>query len=49
MATVEELQDKINDLETRVVALERSLFGVRHGVMETAAARTVPPRGDDSN
>lgn len=46
MATVEELQEKVNDLEKRIVALERSLFGVRHGVMETAASRTVPERSE---
>lgn len=42
MATVEELQAQVNALEVRVVALERSLFGERHGALETRSARTFP-------
>lgn len=42
MATVEELQQKVNELEVRLVALERSLFGERHGALETRTTRTVP-------
>ncbi len=42
MATVDELQAQIKALEVRLVALERSLFGERHGALETRTARTVP-------
>jgi len=42
MATVEELQTQVNALEARLVALERSLFGERHGALETRSARTIP-------
>ncbi|HUY07436.1 MAG TPA: hypothetical protein VMU99_09280 [Acidimicrobiales bacterium] len=42
MATVEELQARINALEVRLVALERSLFGERHGALETRTTRTIP-------
>lgn len=42
MATVEELQAQVSALEVRLVALERSLFGERHGAFETRAERTVP-------
>ena len=42
MATVDELQTQIKSLEVRLVALERSLFGERHGALETRTARTVP-------
>ncbi len=42
MATVEELQVQVNALEVRLAALERSLFGERHGALETRATRTVP-------
>ena len=45
MASVEELQQRIDELETRIVALERSLFGARHGALETRSARAVPPSG----
>jgi len=46
MATVEELEQKVNDLEVRLIALERSAFSERHGVMETATTRTVPTRSE---
>jgi len=42
MATVEELQAQVNALEVRLVALERSLFGERHGALETRSARATP-------
>ena len=42
MATVEELQAQVNALEVRLVALERSLFGARHGALETRSERTTP-------
>jgi len=42
MATVEELQAQVNALEVRLVALERSLFGERHGALETRSASTTP-------
>lgn len=43
MATVEELEQKVAELETRLVALERSMFSERYGAVETRDTRTVPP------
>ncbi len=43
MATTEELQQRVNELETRLVALEATLFGERHGALEVRDVRTVPP------
>lgn len=42
MASVAELQQRIEEIEVRLVALERSLFGARHGSLETRATKTVP-------
>lgn len=42
MATPEELQLKVNELEVRIVALEKTLFGARHGAIESRSSRTVP-------
>ncbi len=42
MATVEELEQKISELDARIVGLEKTLFGARHGALETRADRTIP-------
>lgn len=42
MADVEELQQRIEQLEMRIVALEKAMFSERHGASETRAANAVP-------
>ena len=42
MATVEELEQKISELDARIVGIEKTLFGARHGALETRADRTIP-------
>ena len=42
MATIEELETKVRELEKRLVALEATLFGARHGALETRSERVVP-------
>lgn len=45
MADLEELEKRIAQLETRIVALERASFSERHGASETRAEKTVPTPG----